>query len=215
MQGCLRRKTILKDGKKPAVTSWQRYWVQLWGSSMVFFSPKGFKGVDRNDFKKEPCKMVRVVGWTVCLTENPLQPDLFQLADHQRGTLSLHNISKKKIRLQNSTLKLFFAFIGNVYKFRSGSKSLAFQWCRQLLKISGEGSEKPLPANLMSFEWCYLHGNQHGIAAEKVFFVLVKEDNFFFEVVEVRDRFQFWHSFINCNLKLFCNYLWTSEKPKM
>lgn len=31
--------------------------------------------------------MVPVLGWTVCLTENPLQPDLFQLADHQRGKL--------------------------------------------------------------------------------------------------------------------------------
>ncbi|KAL0280537.1 UNVERIFIED_CONTAM: hypothetical protein PYX00_001799 [Menopon gallinae] len=125
MQGCLRRKTILKDGRKPAVTSWQKYWVQLWGSSMVYFSPKSFKGNERSDFKREPCKMVPVSGWTACLTENPLQPDLFQLADHQRG---------------------------NVYKFRTGSRASTLQWCKQIQRIASGVPEKPLPANLMSFE---------------------------------------------------------------
>lgn len=44
MQGCVRRKTILKDGRKPAVSSWQRYWIQIWASSLAYFSPKTFKG---------------------------------------------------------------------------------------------------------------------------------------------------------------------------
>lgn len=44
MQGCVRRKTLQKDGKKPTVASWQRYWVQIWASSLVYFSPKSFKG---------------------------------------------------------------------------------------------------------------------------------------------------------------------------
>lgn len=43
-QGCVRRKTILKDGRKPAVASWQRYWVQIWANSLVYFPPKSFKG---------------------------------------------------------------------------------------------------------------------------------------------------------------------------
>ncbi|KAK6628690.1 hypothetical protein RUM43_002505 [Polyplax serrata] len=105
LQGCLRRKTILKDGKKPGVSSWQRYWVQLWGSSMVFFSPRGFKGTERSDFKREPCKMVPVSGWTVCLTENPLQPDLFQLADHQRGKLERKGFGVERVDFESLKMR--------------------------------------------------------------------------------------------------------------
>lgn len=43
-QGCVRRKTLLKDGRKPAVASWQRYWLQIWANSLVYFPPKSFKG---------------------------------------------------------------------------------------------------------------------------------------------------------------------------
>ncbi|KAJ8973987.1 hypothetical protein NQ317_017362 [Molorchus minor] len=44
IQGCVRRKTALKDGKKPTVSSWQRYWLQIWSTSLVYFPPRGFKG---------------------------------------------------------------------------------------------------------------------------------------------------------------------------
>lgn len=43
-QGCIRRKTLLKEGRKPAVASWQRYWLQVWANHLVFFPPKTFKG---------------------------------------------------------------------------------------------------------------------------------------------------------------------------
>lgn len=43
-QGSLRRKTVLKEGKKPTVASWQRYWLELWSNSLVYFAPKSFKG---------------------------------------------------------------------------------------------------------------------------------------------------------------------------
>ncbi|XP_068083654.1 ras-specific guanine nucleotide-releasing factor RalGPS1 isoform X2 [Anabrus simplex] len=125
LQGCLRRKTVLKEGRKPAVSSWQRYWVQLWANSLVYYPPKSFKGCDRSDFKREPCKTVSVSGWSVFLGDNPFQPDLFQLTDISRG---------------------------NVYKYRAGSKSAAQNWCRVLQQAANGIREKPLPANLMSFE---------------------------------------------------------------
>ena len=43
-QGCVRRKTVLKDFRKPTVSSWQRYWLQIWANSLVYFPPKSFKG---------------------------------------------------------------------------------------------------------------------------------------------------------------------------
>ncbi|KAJ9601213.1 hypothetical protein L9F63_000633, partial [Diploptera punctata] len=125
LQGCLRRKTVLKEGRKPAVSSWQRYWVQLWATYLVYYPPKSFKGSERSDFKQEPCKMVPVGGWSVFLSDNPFQPDLFQLTDPVRG---------------------------NVYKYRAGTKIAAQQWCRHLQQAACGIKEKPLPANLMSFE---------------------------------------------------------------
>lgn len=44
LQGSVRRKTLLKNGKKPAVASWQRYWLQIWSNSLLYFGPKSFKG---------------------------------------------------------------------------------------------------------------------------------------------------------------------------
>ncbi|XP_021942644.1 ras-specific guanine nucleotide-releasing factor RalGPS2 isoform X2 [Zootermopsis nevadensis] len=125
LQGCLRRKTMLKAGRKPAVTSWQRYWVQLWATYLVYYPPKSFKGSERSDFKQEPCKTVPIGGWSVFMGDNPFQPDLFQLTDPNRG---------------------------NVYKCRAGSKAAAQQWFRHLQQAACGIKEKPLPANLMSFE---------------------------------------------------------------
>ncbi|XP_043287995.1 ras-specific guanine nucleotide-releasing factor RalGPS2 isoform X3 [Venturia canescens] len=126
MQGSLRRKVILRDGRKPAVSTWQRYWIQLWASSIVYFSPKCFKGCDRSDFKREPYKMVSVLGWIVEPLENSYHRDTFILTDPNKG---------------------------NVYKFRAGSSDLADQWFKELrATVRGATERKPIPANLMSFE---------------------------------------------------------------
>ncbi|CAG9761664.1 unnamed protein product [Ceutorhynchus assimilis] len=124
MQGCVRRKTVLKDGKKPTVSSWQRYWLQIWASSLVYFPPKSFKGHQRSDFKRDPCKMVALTGCQVLYCDSAMHQDSFQLVDHARG---------------------------NVYKFRVGTKYLAERWCR-LLQQAANGEPTPLPSNLMSFE---------------------------------------------------------------
>lgn len=85
LQGCLRRKTVQKSGRKPAVAAWQRYWVQVRGSSMVYFPAKGFKGSERADFKREPCKVLALTGLRVALIQSGSPPDLFQLSDPVRG----------------------------------------------------------------------------------------------------------------------------------
>lgn len=102
MQGCVRRKTVLKEGRKPTVASWQRYWVQIWASSLAYFSPKSFKGYDsshlkaclqfvrfsnqRSDFRSEPCKLVSLSGCAIMLTDEAVHSDVFQIVDHRQST---------------------------------------------------------------------------------------------------------------------------------
>ncbi|KAJ4431368.1 hypothetical protein ANN_19965 [Periplaneta americana] len=42
--------------------------------------------------------------------------------------------------------------MGNVYKYRAGSKTAAQQWCRHLQQAACGIKQEPLPVNLMSFE---------------------------------------------------------------
>eukprot|EP00096_Caligus_rogercresseyi_P011747 TRINITY_DN4729_c0_g1_i1.p1 TRINITY_DN4729_c0_g1~~TRINITY_DN4729_c0_g1_i1.p1 ORF type:complete len:131 (+),score=36.90 TRINITY_DN4729_c0_g1_i1:726-1118(+) len=127
----VKRKTLIKEGRRPAMPVWQKYWLQLWGSSLVFYSPKKMsKGTDRRDYRSDPSKYQSILGWIVMVSADPQDcPSSFQLSD---------------------------PFRKNVYRFRAGSPSLAQAWCRVL----HEGSKKiprslctsSPPANLISFE---------------------------------------------------------------
>ncbi|KAL1117470.1 hypothetical protein AAG570_004795 [Ranatra chinensis] len=125
MQGCLRRKTILKDGRKPAVASWQRYWVQLWANSLVFYLPKAFKGTERTDYRREPCKVTPTTGCLVSLSDNPMHPDIFHIRDPIKS---------------------------NLYKFKACSREEAQSWFSALQETLGLGQDADNPANLISFE---------------------------------------------------------------
>lgn len=74
LQGYVRRKTVMKHGRKPAVTSWQRYWVKIWASCLAYYPPKSFKGYAINisrcraSFK---CFILFLVRKDVTLKANP------------------------------------------------------------------------------------------------------------------------------------------------
>ncbi|XP_011178765.1 ras-specific guanine nucleotide-releasing factor RalGPS1 isoform X1 [Zeugodacus cucurbitae] len=126
VQGCVRRKTVQKEGRKPAVASWQRYWLQIWANSLVYFPPKSFKGSERSDFKREPCKVCPLEGWFAQVVDNTKHKNSFEL---------------------------YHRTLGTIYKFRTDSAQATQLWTVSICKMAMQRSApKPLPINLMSFE---------------------------------------------------------------
>ncbi|XP_032978451.1 ras-specific guanine nucleotide-releasing factor RalGPS1 isoform X3 [Rhinolophus ferrumequinum] len=124
MEGPLRRKTLLKEGRKPAMSSWTRYWVTLSGATLLYYRAKSLRGTDRKHYKSTPGKKVSVVGWMVQLPDDPEHPDIFQLNNPDKG---------------------------NVYKFQTGSRFHAILWHKHL-DDACKSNRPQVPANLMSFE---------------------------------------------------------------
>ncbi|RMC08223.1 hypothetical protein DUI87_14464 [Hirundo rustica rustica] len=105
IQGVLRRKTLLKEGKKPTVASWTKYWVALCGTQLYYYAAKSLKAAERKHFKSTPSKSVSVVGWMVMMADDPEHPDLFLLTDSEKG---------------------------NSYKFQAGNRMNANTWFKHL-----------------------------------------------------------------------------------
>ncbi|XP_059571755.1 ras-specific guanine nucleotide-releasing factor RalGPS1 isoform X2 [Alligator mississippiensis] len=124
MEGPLKRKTLLKEGKKPTLSSWTRYWVTLSGSTLLYFGAKSLRGTERKHYKSTPGKKVSIVGWMVALPDDPEHPDIFQLNNPDKG---------------------------NVYKFQTGSRFHAILWHKHL-DDACKSNRPQVPANLMSFE---------------------------------------------------------------
>ncbi|XP_072310160.1 ras-specific guanine nucleotide-releasing factor RalGPS1 [Eucyclogobius newberryi] len=124
IEGPLRRKTLLKEGRKPKLSSWTRFWISLSGSALVFYGAKALRASERKHYKSSPCKKVCVTGWIAVLPDDPARPNIFQLNDPDKG---------------------------NVYKFQTGSRFSAIIWHKHLEEAS-RSSRPQIPANLMSFE---------------------------------------------------------------
>ncbi|XP_059405413.1 ras-specific guanine nucleotide-releasing factor RalGPS1-like isoform X3 [Carassius carassius] len=124
MEGPLKRKTLLKEGRKPKLASWTRYWITLCGSTLIFYGSKALRATERKHYKSSPCKKVCVVGWMVVLPDDPAQPNIFQLNHPDKG---------------------------NVYKFQTSDRFTAIMWHRHLEEACRRRRPQ-IPANLMSFE---------------------------------------------------------------
>ncbi|XP_059378532.1 ras-specific guanine nucleotide-releasing factor RalGPS1-like [Carassius carassius] len=124
IEGPLRRKTLMKEGKKPTLSSWKRYWIVLSGSILIYFGSKALRANERRHYKSRPCKKITLTGWMVVLPDNLQHPNIFQLTDPEKG---------------------------NVYKFQTGSRFSAIIWHRHLAEAC-RSTRPQIPANLMSFE---------------------------------------------------------------
>ncbi|CAK6972281.1 ras-specific guanine nucleotide-releasing factor RalGPS1-like isoform X2 [Scomber scombrus] len=124
IEGPLRRKTQMKEGRKPKLSSWTRFWITLSGSTLTFYGAKALRASERKHYKSSPCKKVCVTGWMVVLPDDPARPNIFQLNDPDKG---------------------------NVYKFQTGSRFSAIIWHKNLEEAC-RSSRPQIPANLMSFE---------------------------------------------------------------
>lgn len=89
-------------------------------------SPKSFKGSERSDFKREPCKVCPLDGWYAHVSDNTKHKNTFELCHRTLGT---------------------------VYRFRTDSPQMTHLWSNAICKLATMRVPKPLPANLMSFEW--------------------------------------------------------------
>ncbi|KAM8931125.1 ras-specific guanine nucleotide-releasing factor RalGPS2 isoform 3-T3 [Pelodytes ibericus] len=124
IQGVLRRKTLLKEGKKPTVASWTKYWAILCGTQLIYYAAKSLKATERKHFKSTSTKNVSVLGWMVMMADDPEHPDLFLLTDSEKG---------------------------NSYKFQTGNRANAMLWFKHL-SAACQSNRQQVPTNLMTFE---------------------------------------------------------------
>ncbi|XP_066532232.1 ras-specific guanine nucleotide-releasing factor RalGPS2 isoform X2 [Hoplias malabaricus] len=124
VQGVLRRKTVLKEGKKPTVAAWTKYWVALCGTQLYYYTAKSLKATERKHFKSTASKCVSVVGLMAMMADDPEHPDVFLLTDSEHG---------------------------NSYKFQAGNRMNALLWFKHL-SAACQSNRQQVPANLMSFE---------------------------------------------------------------
>uniref|UniRef100_A0A673JWL4 Ras-specific guanine nucleotide-releasing factor RalGPS2-like n=1 Tax=Sinocyclocheilus rhinocerous TaxID=307959 RepID=A0A673JWL4_9TELE len=131
VQGVLRRKTVLKEGKKPTVAAWTKYWVALCGTQLYYYPAKSLKATERKHFKSTASKSVSVLGLMAMMADDPEHPDVFLLTDSEHGKT-----------------KRFTIYL---YMIISGNRMNALLWFKHL-SAACQSNRQQVPANLMSFE---------------------------------------------------------------
>uniref|UniRef100_UPI00358DDC56 ras-specific guanine nucleotide-releasing factor RalGPS1-like n=1 Tax=Myxine glutinosa TaxID=7769 RepID=UPI00358DDC56 len=124
IEGQLKRRTLLKEGKRPTVSSWARFWVVLCGACLYYYPAKALRASERKHFKSRPSKKTCVAGYMVLKLGEPDTAGAFQLMDSEHG---------------------------NVYKFQANSETIARLWVTHLEDACRSNRTQP-PDNLMSFE---------------------------------------------------------------
>uniref|UniRef100_A0A4W5JYJ9 Ral GEF with PH domain and SH3 binding motif 2 n=1 Tax=Hucho hucho TaxID=62062 RepID=A0A4W5JYJ9_9TELE len=102
VQGVLRRKTVFKEGKKPTVASWTKFWVALCGTQLYYYHAKSIKATERKHFKSSSSKSVCVVGLMAIMSDDPEHPDVFLLTDSEHGQLR-SPLYFKNVKCQNNS----------------------------------------------------------------------------------------------------------------
>lgn len=124
-EDCLKRKAYLKKGRRPAFSSWRRYWVGLFGNYLFFFRPRHkLSGNDKKGFKHSPH------GKPFLLTEWKISP----FRDHGRYVFQLED--------ENN---------GYIYRFYSQTDIITKTWYGLLKDIIDKEFQKK-PQNLITFD---------------------------------------------------------------
>lgn len=105
-QGYLKRKTVIKDGKKPTLATYIRYWVVLNSMNLVFYPSKSLRGCSRSHFKATPTKYISL-----------------------RSSLITCKMDE-----QTPTMDTFIIFDSNetIYKFKTNTQLEAITWVREI-----------------------------------------------------------------------------------
>ena len=51
-QGLVKRRSLIKDGNRPIITMWKRYWMQIWGDALVLYATRLFSQVQTLEYRK-------------------------------------------------------------------------------------------------------------------------------------------------------------------
>jgi len=89
LEGVLKRKCVLKRGRRHSLTAWKRFWARLSSGNLQLFPCKALaSGSQRSHFKSSFCKQMRILNWMVIA---PLGGNenfqTFQLSDPEKGTI--------------------------------------------------------------------------------------------------------------------------------